>query len=89
VTVALAPEACTSLRRWCRVSPAPEARCVPAMPADWTILHVSFESSEEARFVVLGFGARAQVLAPAALRDQIRTEMEAVVAHPLPALLPG
>src|ERR1700735_3047824 len=75
VTVALAPDAAVSLRRWCRVSPAPEVQCMPAIPDEWTVVHVSFENTEEARFVILGFGARAQVLAPAALRDQVMEEM--------------
>ena len=75
-TLALAPDAAVSLRRWCRVSPAPEVECTPAIPDKWTILHVSFESSDEARFVVLGFGARAQVLAPTTLREQVMEEMQ-------------
>jgi predicted DNA-binding transcriptional regulator YafY len=87
VTVALAPDAAVELRRWCRVAPAPEVQCTGALPDQWSILHVSFENSDEARFVVLGFGARAQVLAPATLRDRIQEEMLASVARPSLAVL--
>ena len=87
-TLALAPDAAVSLRRWCRVSLAPEVECTPAIPDKWTILHVSFESSDEARFVVLGFGARAQVLTPTTLRDQVMEEMQAAVARPSIAPVP-
>jgi predicted DNA-binding transcriptional regulator YafY len=75
-TLALAPDAAVSVSRWCRVSPAPGAQCTPAPPAGWTILHVSFENSEEALFISLGLGARVYVLAPATLREQVMTEME-------------
>jgi predicted DNA-binding transcriptional regulator YafY len=81
VTLALAPDAAVSLRRWCRVSPAPEVQCNGPIPDKWTIHHVSFENNEEARFVVMGFGARAQVLAPATLRDQVMEEMQAAAAR--------
>ena len=81
-TLALAPDAAAAVSRWCRVSPAPEARCTSTIPAKWTILHISFESSEEARFVVLGFGSRAHVLAPATLRDRVAEEMQAAASRP-------
>jgi predicted DNA-binding transcriptional regulator YafY len=86
VTLALAPDAAAELKRWSRVSPAPEARCAPAIPEQWTILHVSFESTTEARFVILGFGARAHVLAPASLRDQLRGEIQATLERPMLSL---
>ncbi len=81
-TLALAPDAATSVSRWCRVAPAPNAQCTPALPDGWTILHVSFENSEEARFIALGLGARVQVLAPASLRDQVLAQMETAMARP-------
>jgi predicted DNA-binding transcriptional regulator YafY len=76
-TLALAPDAAVSLRRWCRVAPAPEVRWV--LPEKWSVLHVAFENSGEARFVVLGLGARVQVLEPVSLRDQVREEMVAAI----------
>jgi predicted DNA-binding transcriptional regulator YafY len=85
-TLVLAPEAAVSLRRWSRVFPAPEVQCTPAIPDKWTILHVLFESSQEARFVVLGFGSRAHVLAPASLQHDVMQEMQAAASRPLLAL---
>ena len=85
-TLALAPDAVVSLSRWCRVSPAPEVECSPAIPSNWTVVHVSFENSGEARFIALGFGARVHVLAPASLREQVLAEMEAAVGRPVPVL---
>jgi predicted DNA-binding transcriptional regulator YafY len=78
-TLALAPDAAVSLRRWCRVSPAPEVRCSPELPEKWTVLHVAFENDQEARFISLGLGARVLVLAPDSLRDQVREEMVAAL----------
>jgi len=85
-TLALAPDAGVSLGRWCRVSPAPEAECSPAIPENWTVVHVLFESSNEARFITLGFGSRVHVLAPESLREQVREEMEAAFRRLVPVL---
>jgi predicted DNA-binding transcriptional regulator YafY len=81
-TLALAPDASVSLCRWCRVSPAPDVECTPALPAGWSVLHVSFENPDEARFIALGFGARVQVIAPATLRDQVHEEIRSAIARP-------
>jgi predicted DNA-binding transcriptional regulator YafY len=88
-TLALAPDAAVVLRRWCRVSPTPELQHTPAIPDKWTVLHVFFESQEEARFVALGFGSRAHVLAPFTLRDEVMQEMNAAVARPPIAVSPS
>jgi predicted DNA-binding transcriptional regulator YafY len=80
--LALAPDAAVVLRRWCRVSPTPDVQPTPVIPDKWTVLHVFFESQEEARFVALGFGSRAHVLAPLTLRDEVLEEMSAVAARP-------
>jgi predicted DNA-binding transcriptional regulator YafY len=78
-TLAVAPDAAVSLKRWCQVSAAPEVQA--AIPENWCVLHVSFESSAEARFIVLGFGARTHVLAPANLRDEIMKELHTAVRY--------
>jgi predicted DNA-binding transcriptional regulator YafY len=85
-TLALAPDAAASVSRWSRVSPAPEVQCSPPLPENWTALHVQFENSEEARFIALGFGARAYVLAPDNLRDRVREEMQAAMSRPAPSV---
>src|ERR1700748_2231654 len=64
-TVAVSPDAAVSLKRWCKVTPAPEVQCSPELPEKWSVLHVAFENDQEARFIALGLGARLQVLAPA------------------------
>ena len=79
VTLAIAPDAAVQLSRWCRVSPAPETEGSLAIAEKWTMLHVSFESREEARFISLGFGARVQILAPAGLRDEVIEQLEAAI----------
>jgi predicted DNA-binding transcriptional regulator YafY len=78
----LAPDAAVVLRRWCRASPVPEAQQTAAVPDKWIVLHVFFESQDEARFVALGFGSRAHVLAPVTLRDEVMQELSAAVARP-------
>jgi predicted DNA-binding transcriptional regulator YafY len=80
-TLAVAPDAAVSLRRWCRVSPAPEVRCAE-LPEKWCVLHVAFENDQEARFVTLGLGARVMVLAPDSLRDQVSEQMRAAMSRP-------
>ena len=74
-TVALAPDAAALLSRWCRVALVTGAH-TGAFPDAWTVFQISFESSAEARFVVMGFGSRAQVLAPDSLRDEVLKELE-------------
>ena len=74
-TLALSPEATQSLTRWSQVAPVDAPRN-STIPEDWFIFNVNFESREQARFVALGFGPRAQLLAPIDLRDQIRAEID-------------
>jgi predicted DNA-binding transcriptional regulator YafY len=81
-TLALAPDAAARLSAWCRVSPAAEAPCAPALPAGWTMLDVLFESDEEAQFIVMGLASRAYVLGPTSLRDLVKEEMRAVLSRP-------
>jgi predicted DNA-binding transcriptional regulator YafY len=82
-TLAVAPDAAVSLKRWCKVSPAAEVRCHPELPEKWSVLRVAFENSEEARFVVLGLGARVQVLEPVSLQDQVMEQMRAAMNRPV------
>lgn len=52
----------------------------PNSPVDhWLTVHVNFEDEEQAAFIVLGFGARAEVVAPVALRQRIKRETAAVL----------
>jgi predicted DNA-binding transcriptional regulator YafY len=47
----------------------------------WLTCRVQFDSEEEACFVVLGFGRRAEVLAPLSLRDRILAEVDGIIAR--------
>jgi predicted DNA-binding transcriptional regulator YafY len=82
-TLALAADAAVSIGRWCRASAAPDVQATPSLPDGWTILHVSFESMEEARFLALALGARVHVLAPTTLREQVLEELQTAVRRPM------
>ena len=47
----------------------------------WITCRVQFDGEEEACFVVLGFGQRAEVLAPVTLRDRILAEAHAIASR--------
>ena len=81
-TLALAPEATKSLRGWCKFSPAAKVPHAGSLPSDWTIVDVEFESLDQAQFVALGYGARADVLAPEELRDRVSLDRVAAAAMP-------
>src|SRR6201992_633922 len=80
--VALTAHAALSISRWCRASPAPDVQATPGLADGWTVLHVSFENMEEARFLALGLGARVHVLAPTTLRELVLEELQKAVARP-------
>ncbi|HEY1263580.1 MAG TPA: WYL domain-containing protein, partial [Terriglobales bacterium] len=68
-TLHLAPSAAEEVRMW-RIASSPDG-AASADPEGWTKLRVQFESEDEACFVVLGFGARAEALEPPSLRDRV------------------
>jgi predicted DNA-binding transcriptional regulator YafY len=49
----------------------------PASDRGWVTREVQFDDEEQACFVALGFGPRAEVLAPRGLRERVRREIEA------------
>jgi len=51
----------------------------PTDPESRVTLWTDFEDEEHARFVLLGLGARAEVLEPASLRKRVREEMQAAL----------
>ena len=79
-TLALAPEAAASLSGWCQLSPAGNVPRGKAIPADWVLHKVDFESLSQAQFVALGFGPRVRVLAPDELRERVRVDIAAAAA---------
>ncbi len=81
-TLRLDPRAADKVRTWRMTSP-PD----PESAADengWVTLRVHFEDEEQARFVVLGFGPRAEVVEPESLRALIAADLAAMVKqiHP-------
>ncbi len=64
----------------CSTSPAPPSKHALSIPADWVTLKVDFDDEQQARFVVLGLGARARVLEPPDFRRRIMDEAKAMSA---------
>ncbi len=74
-TLRVDPAGAASLRRWRSATPAagqPDT-------AGWVTLRVAFEDEEQACFVALGYGPRAEVLAPESLRDRVAFDHAAAV----------
>jgi predicted DNA-binding transcriptional regulator YafY len=70
-TLSLTPEAARRLQMWCATQPV-EGEAEP----DRVTLRVDFDAESEARFLVLGLGARVRVVRPAALRRWVRDELK-------------
>ena len=75
VTLALLPDAVSTLRGGCPMVPVPNYPARPSLDARWLLFEVEFESSRHARFVVLGLGARAVALAPDSLCREIAEDI--------------
>ena len=76
-TLRLAPRAASWVRRW-RMA---WSDLGPPDEEGWTAFHARFESEDEATFVVLGLGARADVIEPLTLRERVISEVKAIVAR--------
>ena len=71
VTLRMSPAAAERLKTWFHVT-----SLGPSSPVDaWITLQARFDDEEQASFIVLGFGARAEVLAPSSLRERIDREL--------------
>lgn len=78
-TLALSPQGVASIGRWCPMKPLPDHREAASLPQDWLLFEVTFEGYSQARFVILGLGSRAMVLAPENLRDEITAEVRRMI----------
>ena len=76
-TLAMSPESVRSLRGWCPHNPADDRWPEIKLPSGWRIFEVEFESASMAQFVALGFGPRARVLEPEALRKTVIEDIAA------------
>ena len=65
------------MKMWHTVSSASPTD--PPDPEGWQTVHIQFEEEDQACFVVLGLGSRAEVLAPERLRLRVVSELKAVV----------
>lgn len=72
VTLRLAPQAVQRVKEWRMAVPEP----VPDADG-WVTAHIPFDDEEQALFVVLGFGSRADVVEPEALRERVASEVRA------------
>ena len=75
-TLRLEARAAETVRTWRMAVPAPS---VGEVDNDgWVTLQVQFEDEEQARFVALGFGPRAEVIEPASLRSLVMADIDSL-----------
>jgi predicted DNA-binding transcriptional regulator YafY len=54
----------------------------PSARADhWITLQAKFDDEDQAMFIVLGFGARVEVVSPPGLRQRVKQELMAALAR--------
>jgi len=71
----LHPDAAREMKLWRMVSEI--SGDVPEDSEGWTTQQVQFEDQHQAVFVILGFGPKVEVLAPATLRDRVAADIAA------------
>ena len=76
-TLRLDPQAADHVRAW-RMADPPVDETAPD-EGNWVTLRVYFQDEEQARFVALGFGPRAEVVAPASLQALVEADLAAMV----------
>jgi predicted DNA-binding transcriptional regulator YafY len=72
-TLRVQPRAAEWIRIW-------QMATVLKTEGPWVTIRVKFHHEDEAAFVALGLGRRAQVLAPQKLKERVREEIEAMAA---------
>jgi predicted DNA-binding transcriptional regulator YafY len=77
----LRPSAAREMKIWRTASELADADSAQTSGDDgkWTTLRVQFDDEEQAVFVILGMGSRVQVVAPASLKEAIRSELAAML----------
>jgi predicted DNA-binding transcriptional regulator YafY len=78
-TLRLNPQAAARVRAWHLCEPG--AAELAGEPDGWVTLRLRFEDEEQARFVALGFGPRAEVVEPESLRQRVSDDLAAMIAH--------
>jgi predicted DNA-binding transcriptional regulator YafY len=78
VTLRMDPSAAGRLKEWFR----PVTLLGPSARADhWITLQAKFDDEDQAMFIVLGFGARVEVVSPPGLRQRVKQELMAALAR--------
>ena len=78
VTLRMDPSAAERLKDWFRETTV----LGPTSPADLRVtVNARFDDEEQALFIVLGFGARAEVVSPPSLQVQVAREISALVSR--------
>lgn len=77
-TLHLAPRAAHALKTWRAAS---AVQVGEADAAGWITLRVQFDDEDQACFVVLGHGPRADVIEPASLHDRVAADVAAAWAR--------
>lgn len=72
-TLRVQPRAAEWIRIW-------QMATVLSTEGSWVTIRVRFHHEEEAAFVALGLGRRAQVISPQKLKERVRAEIEAMAA---------
>src|SRR6266496_3778289 len=79
-TLRLHPDTAREMRLWRMTLQVPDK--APSASSDgWIAVRVQFEDEHQALFVVLGFGSKVEVLAPAALRVRVKTELPSILSR--------
>jgi predicted DNA-binding transcriptional regulator YafY len=78
VVLGLAPEAVERFRTHVRLAAAGIKTTECQVPSGWEVVRAEFDDEVQARFVVMGLGARAVVIAPAEFRRTIAEEVRAM-----------
>ena len=78
VLLAAAPEEAQRIRIHRPTASVERSKSTTEVPAGWKLLRVAFEEERQARFVVLGLGAKVRVLDPPEFGRSIAAEIRAV-----------
>jgi predicted DNA-binding transcriptional regulator YafY len=77
-TLMVEPKAARRMLEWWTAQPVDEG---PPVPEGWLKLRIQFESEEQARFIALGLGPGAQVIAPEGLRERVLKDACSIAAR--------
>jgi predicted DNA-binding transcriptional regulator YafY len=78
VLLRLEPRAAAWMQTW-HIASAHQEGNEPNAADDWVTLRVRFDHEKEALFMALGLGSRVEVLEPVSLREQVASEIAAVL----------